>query len=468
VRLTGKLVLVFVAVVAVVLGGGAWLQIQHEDEMVAADLQRDAAFAARILAHDVGATWARQDRAAALSLLQDPALAAEDVQARWVDDVASGPPGLAWRSQPVSVRTRHAIETWVAVATPDGTGAVVVVQSLDSLRARAASTVRRTVITTAILATVVAVASALLGTVLVGRPTRALVANTRRIGAGDLSGRLDLRQRDELGEIARAVDAMVVRLEEARDRARDETERRVAAVAQLRHADRLMTVGKLASGLAHELGTPMNVVAGRAQMIMSGEVEGEQVVASAGVIVEQTRRMTAIIRQLLDFARRTPSDRRHQHVAGLVVNVTTLLQAMARAAQVELTTTTQPVEADLDAAQIEQVVTNLVVNALHACTPGDRVDVEVAAVIAAPPDGPAQPCARIRVTDTGCGMDEATRARMFEPFFTTKDVGAGTGLGLSVVWGIVAEHGGWIDVSSARGEGTRVDVLIPSGAEQAA
>src|SRR5204863_590761 len=118
----------------------------------------------------------------------------------------------------------------------------------------------------------------------------------RRVGTGDLSGPLHLRQRDELGELANEINLMCERLAEERGAREQATE-------QLRHADRLTTVGKLASGLAHELGTPLNVVRGRAKLIVDHEVEGKEVTDSARIVVEQAERMTALIRQLLDFAR---------------------------------------------------------------------------------------------------------------------------------------------------------------------
>ena len=154
------------------------------------------------------------------------------------------------------------------------------------------------------------------------RPLEQLIAKARRIGGGDLEGPLHLRSRDELAELAENLNTMCANLTESQVRLRQETDARITALEQLRHADRLKTVGRLASGIAHELGTPLNVVAGRAGLIGSGKLDAEQIGESATAIKLEADKMTAIIRQLLDFARagaskclssprRRPPDDRH-------------------------------------------------------------------------------------------------------------------------------------------------------------
>jgi signal transduction histidine kinase len=165
------------------------------------------------------------------------------------------------------------------------------------------TTVLRAALTALVLAFVCAALTFALGSSIVGRPVRALVEQARRIGAGDLGLRLDLQQHDEIAELGREMNAMSSKLSDANTRLVAETAARVHAMQQLRHAERLVTVGKLASGIAHELGTPLNVVSGRAKMISQNptlRVHAQQRTHRDGT---ERAHGTQIIRQLLDFAR---------------------------------------------------------------------------------------------------------------------------------------------------------------------
>jgi two-component system NtrC family sensor kinase len=278
------------------------------------------------------------------------------------------------------------------------------------------------------------------------------VDKTRRIGAGDLTGPLLLGGRDELARVAGALDRMCDRLAETRD--------------QLRHADRLSTVGKLASGIAHELGTPLNVVGGRAKRILRRAVPpdtGED----ARIIVEQTDRMAAIIRQLLDFARRRGAARAPADVAGIARDVLRLLAPIAakREVTLELDDGGAAARVPVDAGQIQQALTNLVMNGIQAMPRGGELRVAITRARATRPppgEGPEAEYLVVRVRDAGEGIRPEHLPHVFEPFFTTKDVGEGTGLGLSVTYGIVAEHGGFIDVESEPGRGATFTVHLPA------
>jgi len=301
----------------------------------------------------------------------------------------------------------------------------------------------------------------------VGRPVAALVDKARRIGGGDFSGPLQLRTRDELSQLATEMNSMAAALEAAARKVAQESAARLRALEQLRHADRLTTAGKLAAGLAHELGTPLNVVAGRAKMIATGEIESpEEGSESARIIVDQAERMARIVRQLLDFARRGVSEKRSADLGALVRQTCSLLEALGtkRDVSIRYHEPTPSVRAHVDAAQIQQAFTNLLVNAIHASQRGSHVDITVSSVDVAPEGGPHEgqgPWAVIEVLDQGAGISVEQLPEIFDPFFTTKPVGEGTGLGLSVAHGIAQEHGGWIDVESEPTRGSRFRIFLP-------
>lgn len=323
-----------------------------------------------------------------------------------------------------------------------------------------------------VVGTVLASLAALLvvavgGYFFVGRPMRRLVAKSRRVGAGDLSGPLDSRRRDEIGELAAEINQMCERLAVAQARVEEETNRRLAASEQLRHADRLTTVGKLASGVAHELGTPLNVISGRAKMIVRGQVTNDALVESAQAIVEQADRMTNIIKQLLGFARRRQPQRRRESLRGVVDRTLALLAPLAQKSTVVIDSKHEEPEpfAEIDVTLVEQALTNLVMNAIQAMPKGGTLTVRSREEVVSPPAGVGAATgsyASLHVEDTGTGMTAEELRHAFEPFFTTKDVGSGTGLGLSVAHGIVRDHGGWIAATSASDRGSRFSIYLPS------
>lgn len=224
----------------------------------------------------------------------------------------------------------------------------------------------------------------------------------------------------------------------------------------IRHTDRLGTIGTLAAGVAHELGTPLNVVSGRAGLIATGKLSADEVAASAQTIKSEAERMTTIIRQLLDFARQTSAVHRSIDMREIVASTCDMMKPMASHADIKLITQIPDDSTFIvgDAAQIKQVLTNLIGNAIQAMPTGGVLMTELFH------DERQNVC--VQVIDTGVGMTSEDSGRVFEPFFTTKYVGQGTGLGLSIAYGIVAEHGGEIKVTSQVGVGTTFRVVFPA------
>jgi signal transduction histidine kinase len=314
---------------------------------------------------------------------------------------------------------------------------------------------------------------ALLGTMLVlvvgvrwvARPLDRLIEKTERIGRGDFGGPLPVNGTDELNRLSAAVNSMCQQLSQQQETIRTQTSERIAALEQLRHADRLKTVGRLAAGIAHEMGTPLNVISGRAELIAGNKLDEAGVLDSAAAIKTEADRMTKIIRQLLDFARRRTPHRAVVDLRNVVQDAVNLLHTLAEKKSVDLQMFGgDDCSAYIDAGQIQQVITNLAINSIQSMPEGGAVSIRLETREQTPPGQPmADPtCYRaVIVEDEGVGIPAEDLDQVFVPFFTTKDVGEGTGLGLSIAFGIVQEHGGWIDVESKVGRGSRFTVYLP-------
>jgi len=357
---------------------------------------------------------------------------------------------------------------WVAVRTAKRPTAIEFVEPLAEERTFVRMSHLAIVGATVAVVTICALLATLLQVRLVGRPLALLRDKARRAGAGDFSAPLVLRQHDEMGELADEINTMCDRIAEANRRAADEAAGRIAALEQLRHSERLATVGQLAAGVAHELGTPLNVVSARAELLV-GRMSPADSAASGRIILEQTDRMTRIIQQLLDFSRRRGPTMGLANLEQLVSRTLDLITPAAERAKVRVECAARgPLFARLDQSQIQQVLANVVMNGIQAMPGGGRLRVGVGVRRAHPPGGGAEGdylC--VTVEDEGGGIAPDDLPRVFEPFFTTKPVGEGTGLGLAVAHGIVAEHGGWIEVASEVGKGSRFSIFLPRPAEPA-
>jgi signal transduction histidine kinase len=459
-RVSHKLSLLTAAGITVVLGLDGYSRVRREISLFEDDMRRDHEVLARTLSVAATSVASGGHQDAALRLIADADAERSYITIRWVPSSPTAAPATPLRTH---IETAHdASDRYMVTRVHlslegEGDGMIELRETLADEHEYIRATVVHTVVATAETILVCVVIIVAIGWLLVGRPMGAIMSLVRAVAGGDFSGRVHVRQGGEMGELARELTSMCERLSEARTRAAQEAQSRIAALEQLRHADRLSTVGKLASGIAHELGTPLNVVSARAKMIERGETRGDEVVDDARSIREQAERMTRIIRQLLDFARRKHPDKQPTEIGALVRRVVELLATLARKRSValEVEVEGEPLVATVDVGQTEQVVTNLVMNGIQAQPDGGAVRVAVRAGGAG--------AVEIAVQDDGPGMPDEVKERVFEPFFTTKDVGEGTGLGLSVVYGIVEEHGGRIDVSSGPGKGTRFVVSLPVG-----
>lgn len=303
-----------------------------------------------------------------------------------------------------------------------------------------------------------------LGEALVGRPLARLSAAMARVGGGDFHPRLDPGRGDEIGRVAGDFAAMLGELERARASLVSEQDAHRLSQRALADADRLVTVGQLSAGLAHEIGSPLQVLHGRARRLLKHADDPDAVRQDAEVLAGQAERITRIVQQLLDVARRRP-----RHELGdprtAVRAVVELLEFEARRRDVALALVVAddlpaaPVEADA----LQQVALNLVRNALQASSAGGRVTLTLTRGELPGPGAP-RPSLRLVVEDLGTGVAPEVRARLFDPFFTTRAATGGTGLGLAIVRTIVDDLGGAVELASELGRGSRFVVDLPLGA----
>ena len=266
--------------------------------------------------------------------------------------------------------------------------------------------------------------------------------------------------RNDDGEVSRMVSI-----------GRDITERK-ALEEQFMQSQKMEAVGRLSGGIAHDFNNLLGVVIGYAEFLIENLENNEPLRTSADEILVAGKRAAALTQQLLAFSRQQVLDPKVLDLNAIVGDVDKLLaRVIGEDIQLETRLDALPASVKADRSQMEQVLVNLVVNARDAMPKGGKLTIQTGNIEME--DDFAQhrypvrpgPYVSLTVTDTGTGMDAATRERAFEPFFTTKDKGKGTGLGLSTVYGVVKQSGGYIDIESAPGEGTTFKIYLPLTSE---
>ncbi|MHC1724724.1 MAG: nitrogen regulation protein NR(II) [Syntrophobacteraceae bacterium] len=231
---------------------------------------------------------------------------------------------------------------------------------------------------------------------------------------------------------------------------------RKAMEQQLLLADKLASIGQLAAGIAHEINNPLSIILGYTQLLLRNEQQGTQTHDDCKKIEKATRACKTIISDLLSFARSTPTRKGIGDIHGALKELLSVIQHQFELDGVHIKSHFDPElpQMLIDEGKMKQVFMNLLMNAKQAIGKKGQIDIRT---LYQPENGKAL----IEVRDTGCGMEAEIRARIFDPFFTTKPTGEGTGLGLSVSYGIVKDHGGEIRVESKPGAGTLFTVILP-------
>ena len=297
----------------------------------------------------------------------------------------------------------------------------------------------------------------------VSRPISKLINGIGDMAKGNLDTRIDLKGEDELSELARSFNQMAADLKRARERIIQEGEARLELERGLQQSAKLAIVGQLASGLAHEIGTPLNILLGRTELIKRRLEDKPGILKNLDIMDNQIEKITRIIEQLLGFVRKKQPERRAVDICGILETDLDLLDHRIEKQQLRVVTDFQeglpPVTGDPDSLQ--QVFLNLILNAVQAMPEGGTLRLCAAAVRASKGGSPEclKQCVEVRVEDSGVGIDSGVIQNIFNPFFTTKKMG--TGLGLMVTQGIVQDHEGWIDVESELGRGSAFKVYLP-------
>lgn len=263
------------------------------------------------------------------------------------------------------------------------------------------------------------------------------------------------------------------REKQALAQAQDEIGRRERAEAALHRAQRLEAVGQLTGGIAHDFNNLLTIIVGNVDMMVRRAEDPDRVRRLGGNVLLAAKRVADVTDKLLAFSRRTVVRLEVVDLNDLIEEMRPLLiQAVSRSVEVAFDFAEVPCPVDIDPGQFEAAVINLVVNARDAMPDGGSLSISTRRKDLAPaevtdgPDLAPGPYVMVTVRDSGSGMDAATLAKAFEPFFTTKDVGRGTGLGLSQVYGFSKQAGGHVRIESLPGAGTCVEILLPRSAEE--
>jgi two-component system NtrC family sensor kinase len=307
---------------------------------------------------------------------------------------------------------------------------------------------------------------------LIHRPIAGIRATMHRAAEGDLSARAPVIRHDEIGAVAEGLNEMLAEMENfnvaLQTRVREATEelrnrnvelvdsyqRMFALREALARAEQMAAVGQTAASVAHQIGTPLNLISGYVQMLMEGAGQDSRIARRLEIVQEQIAKVTTIVRTMLDHARR-PVPRQLTDVVQMVRRVCEVARPKLDASGVSvvlgLAEDVPPVTADV--VQLELALLNLITNSLDAMPAGGTLSISVAAVA----DG-----VHLQVSDTGTGIAPDLLPHIFDPWVTTKAAGHGSGLGLSITRDVIASHAGTISVSSERGAGATFTIDLPA------
>jgi two-component system NtrC family sensor kinase len=309
---------------------------------------------------------------------------------------------------------------------------------------------------------------------IVSKPVNELVQGMEKVAAGDMDKPVQIRSTDEIGKLSRTFNAMIRDLKGARDQREKWTHTLEAEIAKkteeiknthanLVQTEKLASLGRMAAGVAHEINNPLTGVVTFAHLLKQRVPADSTESEDLDVIIEQSERCAKIIKNLLTFARATPSEKGKVSINDVMNRTIFMVKNQEKFHHIKFHAELDESQlvVDGDASQFQQIFLNMFINAADAM--GGRGDITAKTKKIMEND---EPYVEIEFTDQGCGIKEEDMPKLFEPFFTTKPVGKGTGLGLSVSHGIVKHLGGHLKVKSTVGKGTSFFVRLPLTTEK--
>ncbi len=302
----------------------------------------------------------------------------------------------------------------------------------------------------------------------IAMPILKLRSMSQAVASGNLEQSTGIQRTDEIGELAEAFDQMTLQLRERTEEAARlfaETVQRNKELAQINaqlqsmqlqliQTEKLAAVGQLTAGIVHDVKNPLAVIKGLSELILEEDGLDQEIRKEIGIIRESAEKANRIVTDLLKFARQSSPDKQYQDMRETIEACLRLTGYLTKKGHVMVSTDLpdKPVMTCYDTQQIEQVFINMIHNAVQATPDGGNLYINLSQVDEA---------IAVAFQDTGTGIAPENLKRIFDPFFTTKPEGQGTGLGLSVSYGIIANHNGQINVESELGKGTTFTVLLP-------
>ncbi len=336
-------------------------------------------------------------------------------------------------------------------------GAVEVSLSLDKIYTNQTGLIRKFIAFVMVTAFLLGLLIFLISHWSISLPIASLKEASQKLGRGDLGLRIENSGVTELDDLIQEFNRMAHNIERQSNKREELFTEKITLERRLRHSDKLASIGQLASGLAHEIGTPLNVISGRAEHLLKKLTSEHPGAKTLKNIIRQSERITKTIQQMLAFSRKPAVRFREIDLQAIINDAFSLCQLRQRKAQpqvsIKLNLAVKHLQADEDG--MRQLFVNLMLNSFQITQNGGQI------LISSSTDNETSEMIIITYQDNGPGIPHENKNRIFDPFFTTKDVGEGTGLGLFMVANIVQEHQGLIELDDNFQKGTRFIIQLP-------